>query len=89
MDCACVCCTEWVRVKCTRMPGDVHDMPRQLHAVPNNMQELEVLKERVTQLERLLTAIVKGVWYTLSRETAYNQLLNTTLGEGYRFETEH
>ena len=40
-------------------------------------------------MERLLTAIVKGVWYTLSRETAYNQLLNTTLGEGYRFETEH
>ena len=54
-------------------------------------QELEVLKERVTQLERLLTAVVKGVWYR-PRETTYNQLLNTTLGEGccgYTFETAH
>ena len=41
IDCACVCCREWTRIKCTvgaRMPKDVHDtnMPREVATVPNN-----------------------------------------------------
>lgn len=95
INCACVCCREWARIKCTivaRMPGDVYDtnssnMPRELLCPTTGTGSAE----RVTQLERLLTAIVKGVWYR-PRETTYNQLLNTTLGEGfcgYTFETAH
>ena len=53
------------------MPGDVHDMPRQLHAVPNNMQELEVLKVRVTQLhgETANSNCKRSVVHTAKRDS--------------------
>ena len=65
------------------MPGDVHEMPRRLHAVPNNLQELEVLKERVTHAtgETANSNCKRSVVHTVKRDSIYNQLLNTTLDE--------